>query len=181
MRDINMRNKRIGRKKCQPTENGTFFCKCARCATAKERGQTAISDPYLASSHSGRGRENGGKPPFLPFHAVLEACASSGKLMTLVRGLRRMRGTKFLGAFNTAIALELMFGDPIADSILAALRQSPDGLTRTQISEVFGRHVDAPQLARGLQTLQALGLATPEERPTAGRPATTWRAVRRPV
>jgi hypothetical protein len=56
-------------------------------------------------------------------------------------------------------------GDPIADSILAALRQAPDGLTRTQLSDVFGRNVDARQLSRGLQVLQRAGLASPTERP----------------
>jgi hypothetical protein len=71
-------------------------------------------------------------------------------------------------------------GDPIADSILAALRQAPDGLTRTQISEVFGRNVRASDLARGLQTLHRAGLAVPEQRPTEGRPGapvTIWRAT----
>lgn len=70
-------------------------------------------------------------------------------------------------------------GDPIADSILAALRQAPEGPTRTQISEMFGRNVDANRLARGLQPLQRAGLAMSEERPTAGRPAVIWRAIRR--
>ncbi len=70
-------------------------------------------------------------------------------------------------------------GDPIADSILAALRQAPDGLTRTQISEVFGRNVTADKISRGLQVLQRAGLARPEERESGGRTATVWHDVLR--
>jgi len=40
-------------------------------------------------------------------HGVLEASAGSGKTTTMTHGTRYMRGTKFLGAFNTAIAAEL--------------------------------------------------------------------------
>jgi superfamily I DNA/RNA helicase len=40
-------------------------------------------------------------------NAVLEACAGAGKTSTLTQGVRRMRGTKFLGAFNKSIAAEL--------------------------------------------------------------------------
>jgi DNA helicase-2/ATP-dependent DNA helicase PcrA len=40
-------------------------------------------------------------------NAVLEACAGSGKTSTLTQGVSRMRGTKFLGAFNKSIAAEL--------------------------------------------------------------------------
>jgi len=40
-------------------------------------------------------------------NAVLEACAGSGKTSTLTHGVSRMRGTKFLGAFNKSIAAEL--------------------------------------------------------------------------
>jgi DNA helicase-2/ATP-dependent DNA helicase PcrA len=61
-------------------------------------------------------------------HAVLEACAGSGKTKTLVRGLRRMRGTKFLGAFNTAIAGELQkqvkADDPRGHTVTAATMHS---------------------------------------------------------
>lgn len=40
-------------------------------------------------------------------HCALEACAGSGKTTTLLKALPRMRGTKFMGAFNKAIAIEL--------------------------------------------------------------------------
>jgi hypothetical protein len=70
-------------------------------------------------------------------------------------------------------------GEPVADGILAALRQAPDGLTRTQISEVFDHHVTANKLAQGFQILQRAGLVTPEKRATDGRPAVVWHAVRK--
>jgi hypothetical protein len=31
-------------------------------------------------------------------------------------------------------------GDPVADRIADALQHAPDGLTRTEISSLFGRH-----------------------------------------
>jgi superfamily I DNA/RNA helicase len=40
-------------------------------------------------------------------HCALEACAGSGKTTTLLKALPRMHGTKFMGAFNKAIATEL--------------------------------------------------------------------------
>lgn len=78
---------------------------------------------------------------------------------------------------SARFVFEGLLGDPIADSIMAALRAAPDGLSRTQISDVFGRNVRASDLARGLQALQRAGLARPEERQTDGRPATIWRTI----
>jgi hypothetical protein len=44
-------------------------------------------------------------------------------------------------------------GDPAADSILATLRESPDGLTRTDISNLFARNLTAERIERALDTL----------------------------
>lgn len=71
-------------------------------------------------------------------------------------------------------------GDPIADTILAHLRQADDGLTQTEISELFGRHVEAGKITRALQSLQLAGLAASQKRGTGGRSATVWKAVRKP-
>lgn len=61
-------------------------------------------------------------------HGVLQACAGSGKTKTLVHGLRWLRGTKFLGAFNTAIAGELQrqvkADDPASHTVTAATMHS---------------------------------------------------------
>lgn len=67
-------------------------------------------------------------------------------------------------------------GDPIADTILAALRGSPEGLARTGISGLFGRNKPAAAIARALDALASLGLARPVTVETGGRAAEMWRA-----
>ena len=64
-------------------------------------------------------------------------------------------------------------GDPVADEILRALRGAPDGLTRTQIRDLFGRHRSGPT-NRALGNLLELGLAYSESEETAGRTAERW-------
>ena len=66
-------------------------------------------------------------------------------------------------------------GDPVADVILAELRKADDaGLTRSQISHLFGRHRDAAQINAALNTLVRRGLAVEEDRETQGRNAEIW-------
>ena len=66
-------------------------------------------------------------------------------------------------------------GDPIADRIVDALRDHPVGLTRTEISNLFGRHMSGNQIERALQHLKSHGHASPVEEPTGGRSTERWR------
>lgn len=66
-------------------------------------------------------------------------------------------------------------GDPVADEILRALRASPEGLTRTQIRDLFSKH-DSSGVGRALNSLHELGVADFEHEPTGGRPAERWQA-----
>jgi DNA replicative helicase MCM subunit Mcm2 (Cdc46/Mcm family) len=68
-------------------------------------------------------------------------------------------------------------GDPVADDILAALRRSAAGMTRTDISNLFGRNRTSEQIAGALALLLKLGRARYEDRQTAGRPIETWFAT----
>ncbi len=70
-------------------------------------------------------------------------------------------------------------GDPTADTILAALRGQPGGMTRTAISALFGRNKKAEEISRALETLRENGLAKQETLPAldGGRPTENWRAV----
>lgn len=68
-------------------------------------------------------------------------------------------------------------GDPVADDILRSLRRSPDGMTRTDISNLFGRNRPAGQIGAALAMLLREGLAKVEEKETNGRPAEVWFAV----
>jgi len=69
-------------------------------------------------------------------------------------------------------------GDPVADDLLRALRAQPDGLTRTQMRDLFGRNRKACEMDRALGVLLEHSLARPIREPTTGRPIERWVAVR---
>jgi hypothetical protein len=68
-------------------------------------------------------------------------------------------------------------GDAVADDILAALRRTPNGMTRTDISALFQRNRSAGQINAGLLLLLKHSLAKCEMQPTAGRPVELWFAT----
>jgi hypothetical protein len=67
-------------------------------------------------------------------------------------------------------------GDPVADRILGALR-ARGPLAETAISDLFGRHKPADQLAGALECLQKLGKVRSRLEETGGRRATVWEVV----
>lgn len=68
-------------------------------------------------------------------------------------------------------------GDPDADTILDALRTTPEGLTRTQIRDLFQRHRSETQIGRALKTLRDGGYVHSETAANTGRPAEVWTAT----
>ncbi|MGH2941332.1 MAG: DUF3987 domain-containing protein [Solirubrobacteraceae bacterium] len=68
-------------------------------------------------------------------------------------------------------------GDPVADEILAALQAAPEGLTHSEIRDLFKRHKTAARLNIALRALAEAGLATSHRRSTGGRPVEHWCAV----
>ncbi|WP_422931374.1 bifunctional DNA primase/polymerase [Singulisphaera sp. PoT] len=70
-------------------------------------------------------------------------------------------------------------GDPDADRLMAALREAPQGLTRTQIREdVFQKNKPSAEIARILGRLLEQGSVRSERIDTGGRrPAELWLAV----
>jgi hypothetical protein len=68
-------------------------------------------------------------------------------------------------------------GDPIADEILRALRQRPDGLSRNDIRSLFAGHCGSRRIATALATLQRLGRAHAAKEGTGGRPKELWYAT----
>ncbi len=66
-------------------------------------------------------------------------------------------------------------GDPIKDTIVTALRGDSDGLTRTNISRLFNRHVTADRIGIALDSLRKAGLAFAEKSETEGRPVEVWK------
>jgi len=69
-------------------------------------------------------------------------------------------------------------GDPVADEILAALLQAPDGLTRTAIRDLFKRHQAVERIDLALAALAEAKLAVRRDIKTGGRTAEAWFAVR---
>lgn len=68
-------------------------------------------------------------------------------------------------------------GDSLADEILALLRTVPDGLSRDEIRNAFGRHQSSDKIGSALANLAAQGLACGEKVETEGRPRERWRAT----
>jgi len=67
-------------------------------------------------------------------------------------------------------------GDPVADTILAALRNNPNGLTRTQIRDLFARNQNSGKVGVALSLLVKRGMITsvPGKKGGRGRPIEVW-------
>jgi hypothetical protein len=70
------------------------------------------------------------------------------------------------------------FGDFVVDAIFRRLRKSAEGLTRTEIREIFSRNRTESEISNALRVLKENGLATFVREETAGRPSERWFAVR---
>ncbi len=66
-------------------------------------------------------------------------------------------------------------GDPVADRIVDALSSAPNGLTRTELSNLFGRHQRSANLDRALERLKKYRMADCDQDMTDGRPSEKWR------
>jgi Primase C terminal 2 (PriCT-2)/RepB DNA-primase from phage plasmid len=86
-------------------------------------------------------------------------------------------------AYCEASALRIFgtsLGDPVADDILRALRQSGAcGMTRTAISSLFARNRSSDQIRAALALLTTKGFARAEPKMTNGRSSEVWFAVGR--
>jgi hypothetical protein len=61
-------------------------------------------------------------------------------------------------------------GDPVADGILEALQAAPNGLTRTEIYNLFGRHQRSENIQQAIGELLRRGHISIETIETGGRP-----------
>jgi len=67
-------------------------------------------------------------------------------------------------------------GNPVADRIMEALRDHPDGMTTEEIRDLFSRHRTAEKDG-ALEMLLRLGRIVREKLPTGGRPTTIYRVA----
>ena len=66
-------------------------------------------------------------------------------------------------------------GDPVADELIRALRSAPHGMTRTEISNLFGRNKSSAEIGRALAVLAERNLARFQlETPEEGRTIQRW-------
>ena len=65
-------------------------------------------------------------------------------------------------------------GNPVADQIIAAMKNSGEGMTRTEIRDLFSRNRNSEQIDRILSDLAVNGIAKMEKTETAGRPVERW-------
>jgi hypothetical protein len=77
-----------------------------------------------------------------------------------------------------------IFGDKLgmsdADIILKTLRDSPEGMTRTDINNLFGRNALQDRIEKALAVLIKKDFAKFEKVKTGGAPATVWTATNKP-
>jgi hypothetical protein len=67
-------------------------------------------------------------------------------------------------------------GDPLADEIYRALLEEPDGLTRSQVRDLFSRNRRSKDIGQALERLATAGRIHAERQQQQGRPAELWRA-----
>ena len=65
-------------------------------------------------------------------------------------------------------------GDRVADRIATALEEEPEGLTRTDLINLFKRNVSRDRIDQALGLLERLGRVRMEAVETGGRPAVKW-------
>jgi hypothetical protein len=71
-------------------------------------------------------------------------------------------------------------GDPVADEILRTLQQAGTaGMSRTAISDLFGRNKSGERIGAALGLLATKGRARTEQRQTSGRSIEMWFAINR--
>ena len=95
-------------------------------------------------------------------------------------GVVHLKAAKAVWAYCDASA-RLIFGDrtgnEIADTILEALRQSPDGMSRTDIYNLYKGRRQAAEIDHALSLLSKSERARATTSSTGGRPKAQWVAV----
>ena len=66
-------------------------------------------------------------------------------------------------------------GNTLADRILEGLRNSPEGLTRTEMNDLFGRNVVSEKIDAALYFLRDQTLISLSRKGTGGRPVERWK------
>jgi hypothetical protein len=106
-------------------------------------------------------------------YSVLDPKPDGGAIVT-AEHLRAALALWNYSVESAAFIFGESLGDPTADSILSRLKANPEGMTRKDISNAFGRHQSSAELDRALAALAQRGLAFSVTEKTGGRPAERW-------
>ena len=68
-------------------------------------------------------------------------------------------------------------GDPVQDTILSSIKSEPEGLSRTDISQLFKGHQKSDRITRALDDLKRLGRIEKEKVKSEGRDAEVWKCT----
>jgi hypothetical protein len=89
-----------------------------------------------------------------------------------------LKAAKAIWDFADASAARIFgdkLGDPVADEVIRMLRGTPNGMTRNDLREAFGRNLKRGELERALGLLYEDNLASYCSEPSSGgRPAERW-------
>jgi hypothetical protein len=97
-------------------------------------------------------------------------------------GLAHLEAALALWKYSTdsvATVFASVVGDPLAEAIHDALVARPEGMTRTEIRDLFGRNRSGAAIEAALSTLARAGRAHARRIVTSGRPAEVWTACER--
>jgi hypothetical protein len=95
-------------------------------------------------------------------------------------GLSHIRAALAVWGYAEASAAHIFgasLGDSVADEILRALHHNREGMSRTNIRDLFGRNQSADRIGAALALLMSKGRARMEARDTGGRPTEIWLAT----
>ena len=109
--------------------------------------------------------------------ALLYAIMDGGRLIVPVHLRAALAVWDYCEASAACLFGETL-GDPVADTILQALKKAPAGMNRSDLSALFGRHQSATAINRALEALKGQRMAACERENTGGRPTERWRAIR---
>ena len=87
------------------------------------------------------------------------------------------RPSRDYSSYSAASLFGAFVGDSVADRILEALQAAENGLSRTQILDLFHGHVRSSSIEEALETLSSLGVATSRFISSCGRRTTLWSAI----
>ena len=159
----------------------------ARIVAAARRCERMTRDARARDTwHAFYGELSAGKPGLLG--AVLSRAEPQTMRLACLYAL--LDGSGIVRGEHLAAALEVWqycqasarlifgaaYGDPDAEKLLAALRETPGGLTRKEITrDVFGGHRKRQAIAALLSELLTTGMIHRRtDAPTGGRPAERW-------